>query len=269
MQSALVKEVTSRDWSVGAGPSVRDQPPSIDALTAFTEKRLGIDWEEVGDERIVGICAARFLDLAHDGKYRLLVSTDSSGRAICNQLYVFSQNSGAQDINAWGITDDATLDSIIHNDKGITKLIIPGLWFTPAGMGDCAALWTRVYSWNGRALSDISATNRSIYQDRLAVLTKLIDAAPSHDEHDILERSCSIMERDRIVRFLGGPPETGLDSAEEWMRSDNWRLRKNAAATLETINVPRAKGDLKVLARDSDGGVAFTASLALQHRIAR
>jgi hypothetical protein len=52
------------------------------------------------------------------------------------------------------------------------------------------------------------------------------------------------MERDRIRRMLGGPPEAGLDTAEQWASSRDALLQNHAAAVFVDIGTPRAKADL-------------------------
>jgi hypothetical protein len=266
-QDSLVRQVAARNWLVNAQPSPREEPPATKALMAFVSKKLSIDWTDTGSETDVEICAANFHDLAHDGLYRLVASIDVSGRLLCNRLVVVGQSGQAQDLNAWNIGDAAALAALVNTENGTTRLIVPELWWAPAGLGTCVATWIRVYAWHGNALADVSQANRAVYEARLQSLTQKIDRPPAmtNDADAIVNQSCAVMEKDRIEHFLGGNAEAGLKHAEAWMSNRDYRLRSNACALLADISRDgasnRAKADLEKLSQDNE---CAEASAALQ-----
>jgi hypothetical protein len=265
-QSHLATSLSDRDWSINASASLVKSPPSADVVQAFVSRRLGLDWTDADSKNDLQVCASGFFDLAHDGSYRLIASTSVSGRAICNELIVIAQRGKIQRLSAWNVDNDSALAALFQNDDGVTRLVVPSLWSAPAGLGDCVATWTRVYMWRAASLVDVGSSFPAVYNARLSALSAQIESAPSETAHDILERSCAVMERDRIERFLGGAADAGLGNAENWMLSADWRLRSNAVAALASIATDRAKIDLEHLASDSNKGVAMSAALAVQRK---
>lgn len=92
--SAPQPDLALADWSVSAPDSLRDNPPSNQAVWFFINK-LGnpsLDVSEInaGDGKL---CWFRFVDLRHSGELSLVAVYDGGGTADCNDLTVFDKTS--------------------------------------------------------------------------------------------------------------------------------------------------------------------------------
>jgi hypothetical protein len=265
LRFSLARTVAGRDWSIGAARSLAQSPPSRDAIEAFVTLHSHTVWNTAIDKGSAQLCEAGFFDLAGDGKYRLVVSMDYSGRRLCNDIDIVGQNGDVQNFNGWLIETPAGLRHLVREDSSGRKiLVVDEPWSLMGGLSDCAATWTHIYAWDGRRITDVSAAHPQIYRQRLAQLNTQIAGIRAGDDHAALESSCAIMERDRIVRSLGGPAITGLSLAEQWMSDADPGLRALAAASLGKIDLPRARHDLATLAADKVDYVALAAKMNLR-----
>jgi len=86
--------LAAADWSVSATHSLRDNPPSKQAVWFFINK-LGNPFLNASDLTPGNgkLCSFRFVDLRHSGQLSLVAVDDGGGTTDCNGLTVFDKTS--------------------------------------------------------------------------------------------------------------------------------------------------------------------------------
>jgi hypothetical protein len=118
------------------------------------------------------------------------------------------------------------------------------------------AFWQVVYGWDGKNYANLSAAPRfrPFYENQIKTLR-----AGTPDD-------CDKATIDKIQRFLGAPPNTGLADAIRWAKSSDPIQRELAVSVLSDIGTVLAKNYLRKLTRDKDRSVAFNAQTAFAYR---
>lgn len=179
-------------------------------------------------------------DLANDGTYSLVVTEDLSGRSFFDYLAIYTQDpAGKVALHQWIEASNigTNLGGIVRdlNNDSKYELILPQA-LVSFSHGDTFT-WPAVYKIHDQKYVEASRDFAKYYdKEVLPQLEKRIgkDASVSNQQ-DQQARPVYMMERDKILRVLGRNPEAGLESAREWIKSDDPRLLQLAAATFQDI----------------------------------
>jgi hypothetical protein len=202
-------------------------------------------------------------DLAGNGRYRLVVTADTTGRSFFDRLDVYQRDdqSGVrvQSILGSGIRD---LPRVIKdlNEDGRKELVVPSI-LDAQGPGSPLAptvVWPKVYRLRNGKYVDASAEFPGFYdkevlpgldkeigeaQQRVSGQSANIPAAgdPYFVQHDAEARypqrklAALEMTKDKILRVLGRDRAAGLERAREWMTNADSYLVGNAVTVLRDM----------------------------------
>lgn len=205
----------------------------------------------------------RWVDLAGNGNYQLVLTEDVNGRHFYNALIVYGRDSSgtlrAQEIRGWEI---GRLTDVIRdlNGDGNDELIIPTQQSCSTYRGAGAVpVWPAVYRLaNGHYVEAGKDFPRFYKNEILPKLNEAIASAKADRASAWL-----LMERDKILRMLGQNPTAGLRPAYQWMKSGDPELREDAAVVF--CEVGGHTEELTVLSSDHNISVADAAKFAMEH----
>jgi len=246
-------DLATRDWSVKASPSLEKNPPPPEEIRKFVNKLMNSDLNPI-------LCSAKFVDIGHDGTYRLLASLDSGGRHFCNQLVIIAkQGSGFALLNqwkVWGVGDiNAVLEDVDHD--GREEVVLPQAWTIYDGASHCLAIWQKIFQWDNGKFVDRSNQFPDFYKKRREELKTGLDRNMGYGPDAV----CEQMEMDKISRFLSIEPHAGFARAMDWAGGHDASLKRKAAAVFADIGNEESREALGKLATDEDPLVAETARL--------
>jgi hypothetical protein len=218
-----------------------------------------------------GICSFKFADLRHNGVLSLVVGSGVSfSPEPCRFVAIIDKTGSGFEAYSSGGSGNYGMDvpgkirDLRHDGK--LELLLDqtiGVW-----QNRCQAQWPAIYAWTGKNYTDVSDQFKDFYRQRLKALEQKIAAIkPIPTQNGTVwhppEKECLMAEAAQLKRFLGISPEAGLDQAIRLSTSESRTLRLFAEDLLEDIGGPRAVERLRILAKDRDGNVAFTAKYCL------
>jgi hypothetical protein len=138
-----------------------------------------------------------------------------------------------------------------------------GVW-----QGRCEAQWPVIFAWTGNNYTNVSDQFKDFYRKKLNSLEEKIAAIkPIPTANDGLwhppEKQCLMAEAFKLRRFLGISPAAGLDQAIRLSKSKSQKQRMFAEDLLADIGGPLAVQRLRIMAKDRNFDVAYTAKYAL------
>ena len=198
----------------------------------------------------------------------LLASVDSSGRGFCNVLQEFSVETGevVGQLSTWNLRELSSALVDIDGD-GQVEYIVPTS-VSPYEGADCIAVVPVVYKCIDPSC-ELREKAASFYRqelDKHAARLRISESGSDPSGTREAGRICRTMERDALLRLSGNDPTAGLALAQQWMKSDDRKLRAKAVAVLSDIDTIPSRVDLQQLARDRDPAIAAAAQGALMRR---
>ena len=252
-------EFAKRDWDALISQWHSNKPPSDAEVNAFVLRTMGVEPEAAAAG--ISVCSAGLYQISGGEDESLVASLDVNGRHFCNEIELVSSSSGSitfQGIDAWEVDD---VSEVVHDvaRTGEKVLVVPTSFSDYEG-AECVATWSHVYVMQSGSIIDRSSSFRDVYLDRLEVLrTKLQEA--NH-----VDTTCTQIEVDKIVRFLGLSPQAGEDKAREWIKSSDTSLRLKGILVLADIGDRDSVAALEHLAEDPDRMIGNAAKSALVSR---
>jgi hypothetical protein len=249
--------LSSYNWAVTASPNLATHPPPVDAIRKFMEQ---LEYHGRSNSE-TQVCSFRFVDLRHSGNLSLVVSLDD-GRGTCGGLHIvdrtaagFQLHYGLPGLFLFGIDDVNQVVRDIVGD-GRFELIFDSEFTDYEGADHCVAFWPVIYAWDGSNYANVSAQPRfrPFYQQEIKTLQQ--GARDECDEATIA----------KIQRFLGAPPNTGINEAIQSANSGNPVERDFAIGVLSDIGTRGAKNYLRMLTKDKNRGVALDAKMEFAYR---
>jgi hypothetical protein len=245
--------LAERDWGVAAAESLKAKPASFAQIQSFVMSQLDVKPPDAS------VCSAGFFQLSGSTSYSLIASMDYSGRHFCNEVVVINRRADSfpiQRLSAWEIDD---VNDIVRDlgKNGESELVVPTSYSGYTG-AECISTWSMVYTLQGDALVDQSASFPDFYRARLDVLNAKIQEA------DDADTTCIQMEADKIARFLGTSPNAGEDKAITWLSSADQSLRLKGIVVLADIRDDKSIVNLQHLTDDPDAIVADAAKNAVE-----
>lgn len=245
-----------RDWNVLISQLHSETPPSDAKIQAFVLAAVGAEPQVVASG--VAVCSAGFFQIAESADESLVASLDVNGRHFCNEIEVIHGGSNGvmvQEIDAWEVDDVQEIVRGLGNN-GKNVLVIPTEYSDYDG-AECLATWDQVYVLQSGALVDRSAAFTDFYKERLEGLNAKLRQAGDVDT------TCTQMEADKILRFLGISPLAGEDNAKEWINSSDRSLRLKGIAVLADIGDKQSISALQRFTEDPETDIADAAKRAL------
>jgi hypothetical protein len=247
------QNLASYDWSVSASPNLAAKPPRKEVVQSFLRSSV-----ETYDDVEGQICSFRFADLQHNGNLSLVAGTDSSGRGLCNEVYIADKTrTGCEFYSMDGVagegSDVSKYVTDIGGDGHLEYLYEQEL----VSANHCVASWTVIYAWTGNGYKNVSDQFKEFYRHRLRSLDEKISAASATDASDEeSDQVCLQAEAERIKKFLNVAPSQGLESAIKLASSKSPAERETSAYLLAGIGTPEARKYLESLQKDPDAAVA-------------
>ena len=253
-ESASQTKLAAADWSEKASPNLATKPPSKEEVKEFISALVSND---VLDEEV---CSFRFANLRHGENLSLVVGTDSSGRQLCNEIYVVDKVPSGFDVYyGTGLTGSGTdVSDSIETIQG--KLFYLGAGDLGMIKGKCYAGWPVIYAWSGDGYKNESDRFKEYYQAQLDRLKKTIsDISTKQNSPDADQLECQLAEQAQIERFLGIAPDALLNQAIRLTSSKDPAKRQFAADLFGVVGPPADRKYLEILAKDSDREVSDSA----------
>lgn len=251
---ATAQDISSSNWNVRANDSPQANAPSAKAILSLIAT---ITRQETN---AFDVCSYLFEDLDQDGKYELLASIDYSGRKFCNELMVVEKSEPKfvlEKVETWHADDMGNLVQDLKND-GRKELVVRQAWSDYNG-AQCVALWSKIYRFERGKLIDVSISFPMFYRQRLNDLAKELSSNQS-------ESVCTIMEIDKINRFLGLSPTAGFARAQQWKLSSDPKIRAKAIDVFKDIKDSGSRAELTRMRHDPNQIVSEKALLALENK---
>jgi hypothetical protein len=270
LRAGSTPPLSSYNWAVDASPNLANKPPPEEVVRKFMEQKLENGESNVGTR----VCSFRFVDLRRAGNLTLLVTRWDGPRGGCGGLSIVDRTmAGFEEVSGegsdyWGINDVNEVVRDINRD-GKLELVFYNQFTDYEGAAG-AATWPVIYGWDGNNYANLSAQPRfrPFYEQEIKRLRgEVADARrieskekdrngrpPSSDGARCAEASIA-----KIQRFLGAGPDTGMADAIRWANSSDRLEREFAAGVLSDIGTPETKKYLRMLANDTDRGVALSA----------
>jgi hypothetical protein len=249
--SASQTKLASADWSEKASPNLVSKPPSKDEVKDFISALVSND--ELDEE----VCSFRFANLQHGENLSLVVGTDSSGRELCNEIYIVDKVPSGFDVyygvGSMGSGTDVSDD--IESIQG--KLVYVGDSSLGMVKGQCYANWPVIYAWSGDSYKNESVRFKDYYHAQLDRLKKTIsNISTKQNTADADQLECQLAEQAQIERFLGIAPDALLNQAIRLTSSNDPAKRHFAADLFGVVGLPADRKYLEVLAKDSEREVS-------------
>ncbi|HET8796567.1 MAG TPA: hypothetical protein VFO89_02705 [Thermoanaerobaculia bacterium] len=209
----------------------------------------------------VRVDSFRFVDI--EDETWLIAAADYSGRGFYGRLFIIrgSGESRYATIDAWDVRDVGGRVADLDAD-GRVELIVTNL-LTPYGGGYPQATWRAVYALRDGRWRDSSRDFAEWYRahelPRIEQEWKERSGVAPRTDHDQASVDAAEMERDKVLRVIGGDRETGLSTAIAWASDGRAYRRIYAATILADIATPAAQRHLKELQSDPDPHVAEAA----------
>lgn len=209
----------------------------------------------------------RFVDLDGNGALELVAWVDLSGRGH-GRLFVISRTAAgyAHTSVPAAYVDFPTVIRDVDGDGRMEIVLRRGL--TPYGGGHARAEVATVFVFGPQGLADRSTAFHAFYEGvELPRISAALESARTRTaDGDVAAADALEVERDKILRIIGGDANAGLKLAQEWSADARPRRREWAAVILGDIATPEARQVLGLLAADSDRGVAEAARRAVENR---
>jgi hypothetical protein len=249
--SASQTKLGSADWSEKASPNLATKLPSKDEVKELITALVS------NDELDEDVCSFRFANLQDGENLSLVVGTDSSGRELCNEIYVVDKVASGFDVY-YGIGSMGSGTDVSGSIESIQgKLFYVGDWTLGEVKGQCNASWPVIYAWSGDSYKNESDRFKDYYRAQLDRLKKTIsDISTKQNSADADQLECQLAEQGQIERFLGVAPDALLNQAIRLTSSKDPAKRNFAADLLGVVGPPANRKYLEMLAKDSDREVS-------------
>jgi len=213
------------------------------------------------------VCEFRFADLRHSGNLTLIVTLNGGARGGCGTAYIVDRKlSGFEARQSPSSGSDADeLDDVIQNVAGDGQLyLVFDDQLTDYQGAFCSSSWPVIYDWDGSNYTNLSGQPkfRPFYERQIKSLQQV--EQEGYRNNPLFDPICERADIQKIQRFLGAPPDTGIADAIKWADSREFYKRAFAAGVLADIGTPEAIGYLHTLANDSDPRVVVSAQEDLQ-----
>jgi hypothetical protein len=247
--SASQTKLGLADWSEKASPNLATKPPSKEEVKNFINALVSDD--ELDEE----VCSFRFANLQHGENLSLVVGTDSSGRELCNEIYIVNKVPSAFDVYNGVGSGGTDVSDDIESIQG--KLVYVGDSSLGMVKGQCYANWPVIYAWSGDSYKNESDRFKDYYQGQLERLKKTIsDISTKQNTADADQLECQLAEQGQIERFLGIAPDALLNQAIRLTSSNDPAKRQFAADLFGVVGPQAERKYLEMLAKDSDREVS-------------
>ena len=207
------------------------------------------------------ICAFHFASLRRDGLLSLIAESCDPDRPNSAAVEVIDKTQSGFELYEVpgnpGVGGDISksIKDLGHDSRQEFVLDSGGAEFPQ----QCRANWTAIYAWTGASYTNVSVQFKDLYRERLALLNKIIPSlppVPGPDGYDVRAKECLEAEAAAIQRFLGGPPDAGIQQAIRMATSNDPLAQQFGATLLTQIGTPEARKYLEKMTADSDYGTA-------------
>ncbi len=211
----------------------------------------------------------RWVDLAGNGTYQLLVVYDVNGRGFFNELAIYTQDSSGKvrrdDIGGWGIGLEKGVRDL--DEDGKQELIIPKEFFWDPTVATPS--WPSVYRlrdgryveasrefpdyYDGEVLPPLEKKIAALEQQAASTVRERQGAEQYIAEHGWWESYDQLpadqataitnygqlavlqMTRTKILRVVGRDPQAGVAEAREWMKSPDQQVGQAAGEVFRDV----------------------------------